>query len=167
LCFVLFITNLQNILLKIKAFYFCLLQIRHKKNLFLFLFIFVLFSEKNFSFFLNSKVCEFKGFLLFFLIIRSYPGKRQQHNDLTGVYTAATSIFNNNNNNNNPNQVSECSNPTQITPLPYVVNWTCEDHELNSSAFNDVFIEDNYNYCTTENDYDSKYGGQLFFFKII
>jgi hypothetical protein len=86
---------------------------------------------------------------LFLLNFRSHrAGKRQQQEGESGA-----SVFN--------NFADQRSDQTEIPPLPYVVNWTCDDQELNSSAFNDVFIEDNYNYCTTENDYDSKYGGML------
>jgi hypothetical protein len=60
-----------------------------------------------------------------------------------------------------PNNHTDCRFIAQSEPqsVPYVVNWaTNDDQELNSSAFNDVFIEDNYN-CRTDNDYDdSKYG---------
>lgn len=72
-----------------------------------------------------------------------------------GIYKA--SVLNHFPNNHTDCHVLSPSNSSH--QMPYVVNWAYDELEHNSSQFNDVFIEDNY--CTTENDYDSHYGGNF------
>ena len=94
--------------------------------------------------FLNINLC-------FFYFQNCHKGKQA-----SGYQASVLNHFQNNH--SDCRVISQTSCQLSSPAVPYIVNWGCDDAELNSSAFNDVFIEDNY--CTTENDYDSRYGGK-------